>query len=150
MSQPTHHICLAGHTLTAKNALETAFTTYLKSLNGKLILTADLNALQIEIIAKSVALNAEFKRCKPLKIDFWRARSHTSYKIGGFYTVNFTIHDAFIDEPQKKYKIPELRIEIYAKNDEEFEQKKQRLLDRNTHYNTGGRNFKEPAIIKDL
>lgn len=51
----------------------------------------------------------------------------------------------------KKYKIPELKIEIIAKDDAEFEIKKQRLLNRNTRYNTGGhKTTKLQALIKEF
>lgn len=51
----------------------------------------------------------------------------------------------------KKYKIPELKIEISAKDDEDFERKKAIYLNRNTRFNTGGhKSIKRPVIIKEF
>lgn len=51
----------------------------------------------------------------------------------------------------RKYKIPELKIEIEAKDDADFARKKELLLDRNTRYNTGGhKSIKKAVLIKEI
>jgi len=51
----------------------------------------------------------------------------------------------------KKYKIPELKIEIEARDDADFQIKKERLLNRNTRHNTGGhKSVKKEVLIKEF
>lgn len=51
----------------------------------------------------------------------------------------------------KKYNIHELKIEIEAKDDADFEIKKERLLNRNTRFRTGGNKAnKQQALIKEF
>ena len=54
----------------------------------------------------------------------------------------------FLIPPKKKYYIKELKAEIEAVDDEEFERKKQKLLKRNEMYNNGG--LGKPRKIQDF
>lgn len=92
--KPTHYLCIAGHSLSTKNKLDTAFQAYLKSLSGKLVLENDIAKLQAEIIHKSQELCKEFPRCTPINISFYRNGGNESFLLSGFYYIDFKIWDA--------------------------------------------------------
>lgn len=94
MDKPTHYLCKTGHSLSCKNKLETAFVSYLKTLDRKLICVENIQKLQDEIQEETFHLNALHYRCKPLSIQFYRSGDDKHFHIT-FYTIDFKILDAF-------------------------------------------------------
>ena len=95
---PTHYFIDCGHTLQSKNKLQEEFTNYLLSLKAKLIDVKKLSDLQNQIAIKKDELNAKHPRCTPINISFWSPSGSRSIILSGFYSLTFTIKDAYYDQ----------------------------------------------------
>lgn len=95
---PTHYFIDCGYTLQSKNKLQAEFATYLLSLKAKLIDAKNLCDLRNQIAAKKDELNAKHPRCTAINISFWSPAGGKSIVLSGFYSLTFTIKDAYYDQ----------------------------------------------------
>ena len=96
--EPTHYYLDCRNSLQTKNKLQAEFATYLQSLRGKLIDANKLNLLSHRILEKQVELNAKYPRCTALNVSFWRPGASKKIVVSGFYSLTFSINDAYYDK----------------------------------------------------
>lgn len=87
----THFYTYVGHGTMTKNKLQSDFDQYLKSIEGVLITSNQLNDFKKQIKDKSVELNAKYPRCTPLVISFSELYTNNGFMIGGFYYLTFQL-----------------------------------------------------------
>lgn len=97
MKKVTHFFVYVGYSTQTKNKLQEEFSAYLKSLEGTLINTENIDDLQRKIREKSIELNEKHKRCSALIIGFSSLYTKTGFKIEGFYFLTFQILQAYYD-----------------------------------------------------
>ncbi|OIQ22019.1 MAG: hypothetical protein BM557_01175 [Flavobacterium sp. MedPE-SWcel] len=71
----THYFIHNDHNLRTTNKLQKAVSEYIRSLNGKLILSHDLEHVKESIIQKILELNIQYNRCKPIDPQFHEMHS---------------------------------------------------------------------------
>jgi hypothetical protein len=97
MKKVTHYFVYVGHATQTKNRLQEDFNKYLKSLEGDLIDSKNINKLKKQIIDKSIELNKVYSRCTPLKISFSDLHTKNGFMISGFHFLTFQILTAHYD-----------------------------------------------------
>ena len=97
MKKVTHYFVYVGHATQTKNRLQEDFNKYLKSLEGDLIDSKNINKLKKQIIDKSIELNKVYSRCTPLQISFSDLYTKNCFMISGFHFLTFQILTAHYD-----------------------------------------------------
>ena len=97
MKKVTHYFVYVGHEKKKKNRLQEDFNKYLKSLEGDLIDSKNINKLKKQIIDKSIELNKVYNRCTPLQISFSDLYTKNGFMISGFHFLTFQILTAHYD-----------------------------------------------------
>lgn len=94
---PSHYYLDCNHALQTNNKLQAEFSSYLHTLQCKLIDASKLPELKKQILDKQTELNAKYPRCAPINISFWNPSGGKKLIISGFYGVTFSINDAYYD-----------------------------------------------------
>ena len=97
MKKVTHYFVYVGYATQTKNRLQEDFNKYLKSLEGDLIDSKNINKLKKQIIDKSIELNKVYNRCTPLQISFSDLYTKNGFMISGFHFLTFQILTAHYD-----------------------------------------------------
>jgi hypothetical protein len=65
-----HYLTVLGHTLQTKNKLEKAVLKHLQHIDRTLINAEDLARFKRTLTQNAAGFNAEYPRCKPVKLDW--------------------------------------------------------------------------------
>lgn len=90
----THYYVYGSYGTQPMNKLQKEISEFLRSLDGKLIVAADLKEFQDKIIENIELLNKKHHRCKPFKVLFDNLMSSTFIRLSGYYNVNFYLYKA--------------------------------------------------------
>jgi hypothetical protein len=96
--KPTHYYLDCSHSTQDKNKLQKEFSSYLNTLNKKLIDASSLAKIKKDILKTVEELNIKYPRCTPIIIHFYENTMSGCMAIHGFYGVTFYIKPAYYDK----------------------------------------------------